>query len=334
MPPAAHVEIGRRGEPAAPKAVSLARASILSHVTGTEIPVRSVRLAFEVLFIAYNRFVLHDAWAIASHIALSFLMSMFPFLILVTGLASFFGTGSLADEAADIILEAWPVEVAKPIANEVHSILTVRRDGILTLGLFLALYFSSSGVEALRVGLNRAYGLRETRGWWFTRLESIAFVIGGAFVMLAFALLVVLGPLVWRAALQLLPGLHPFDGLIAFLRIGVATVLIVVALVLAHKLVPAGRRDFRSVMPGVMVTLFLWIVGGLGFGWYLDNYPGAYASTYGGLATAMSALVFLYTLAAIFLFGGELNGTVIAAKRRRLNRLSDARHFDNVVTAP
>ena len=110
-----------------------------------------LRTAFEVLVIAYNRFVLHDAWAIASHIALSILMSMFPFLILVTALASMFGTGSLADEAADIILEAWPSEVAKPIADEVHSILTVRREGILTLGLVLALYFASSGVEALRV---------------------------------------------------------------------------------------------------------------------------------------------------------------------------------------
>lgn len=306
----------------------------MRHLTGTEIPVRSLRLAFEVLVIAYNRFVLHDAWAIASHIALSILMSMFPFLILVTGVASFFGTGSLADEAADIILEAWPSEVAKPIADEVHTILTVRREGILTVGLLLALYFASSGVEALRVGLNRAYGLRETRAWWFTRLESIAFVVGGAFVMLAFALLVVLGPLVWRGALYWLPGLQPFDGLIAFLRIGVATVLIIVALVLAHKLVPAGRRDFRSVLPGVGVTLVLWILGGLGFGWYLESYPGAYASTYGGLATAMAALVFLYTLAAIFLFGGELNGTVIAAKRRRLHRISDARHYDNIVKAP
>jgi membrane protein len=307
---------------------------VLRHVTGTEILVRSLRLAFEILVIAYNRFVLHDAWAIASHIALSVLMSMFPFLILVTGLASMIGSGSLADEAADLILEAWPAEVAKPIADEVHTILTVKREGILTLGLLLALYFASSGVEALRVGLNRAYGLRETRAWWFTRLESIAFVIGGAFVMLAFALLVVLGPLVWRAALLWVPRLQPFDGLIAFLRIGVATVLIVAALVLAHKLVPAGRRDFRSVMPGVGVTLLLWIFGGLGFGWYLENYPGAYASTYGGLATAMAALVFLYTLAAIFLFGGELNGTVIAAKRRRLHRLSDAPHFENVVKAP
>src|ERR671912_306650 len=101
-------------------------------------------------------------------------------------------------EAADIILEAWPTEVATPIANEVHTILTVRREGILTAGLLLALYFASSGVEALRVGLNRAYGLRETRAWWFTRLESIAYVIFGAIVMLGFAVLVVLGPFVWR----------------------------------------------------------------------------------------------------------------------------------------
>lgn len=295
--------------------------------------VRRLRLYWEIIVIAYQRFVLHDAWAIASHIALSILMSMFPFLILVTALASLFGSGSLADEAADIILEAWPSEVAEPIANEVHSILTVRRGEFLTLGLALALYFASSGVESLRVGLNRAYGLRETRPWWFTRLESIAFVIGGAFVMLAFALLVVFGPFVWRGIVYWLPGLSPFSGLIDFLRVGVATVVIIAALVLAHKFVPAGRRDFRSIMPGIAVTLLLWIVGGLGFGWYLESYPGAYASTYGGLATAMVALVFLYTLAAIFLFGGELNGTVIAAKRRRLREASRAR-FEEVVTTP
>ncbi|HZB39222.1 MAG TPA: hypothetical protein VE443_14635, partial [Beijerinckiaceae bacterium] len=63
---------------------------------------------YAVAMIAWNRFLLHDGWAIASHIALSVLFSMFPFLILVTSLASFLGTGSLADEAADLILETWP----------------------------------------------------------------------------------------------------------------------------------------------------------------------------------------------------------------------------------
>lgn len=293
-----------------------------------------LRLWLELLAIASTRFVLHDSWAIASHIALSVLTSMFPFLILVTALASLFGTGSLADEVADIILEAWPKEIAGPIAGEVHHILTGRRSDVLTLGLVLALYFASSGVESLRVGLNRAYGIRETRAWWLTRLESIAFVIGGAFVLMAMAVLVVLGPFVWRGVLYWVPALAPLDALIGFLRLGVATLVIVAGLMLAHKLVPAGRRNFRSVLPGVIVTLVLWLLGGFGFSLYLEYYPGAYASTYGGLATAMVALIFLYTLGAIFLFGGELNGTILAAKRKRLGVEPKPESLNDMITLP
>ncbi len=295
---------------------------------------RRLRLYVEILAIAMTRFVLHDAWAIASHIALSVLTSMFPFLILVTALAGLFGTGSLADEAADIILEAWPKEIAEPIAGEVHNILTGRRGDVLTLGLVLALYFASSGVESLRVGLNRAYGVRETRSWWLTRLESIAFVIGGAFVMLALAFLVILGPFVWRGMLRWVPALTAFSDVIDFLRLGVATLVIVSGLIVAHMFIPSGRRRFFSVLPGVGVTLLLWLLGGVGFGWYLEYFPGAYASTYGGLATAMVALIFLYTLGAIFLFGGELNGTLIIAKRRRLHKEPKPEHLTDVITMP
>jgi membrane protein len=293
-----------------------------------------LRLYFELLAITINRFAMHDAWAIASHIALSVLTSLFPFLILVTALAGLFGTGSLADEVADIILEAWPQEIAGPIAGEMHNILTGKRSDVLTLGVVLTLYFASSGVESLRVGLNRAYGVRETRAWWLTRLESIAFVIGGAFMLIALSFLVILGPFVWRGVLYWVPALQPLDALIGFLRLAVATVVIVAGLLLAHKLVPSGRRTFRSILPGVGVTLILWMLGGFGFSWYLEYYPGAYASTYGGLATAMVALIFLYTLGAIFLFGGELNGTVLLAKRRRLNKEPKPVHLGDVVSLP
>jgi membrane protein len=293
-----------------------------------------LRVYLEILGITLNRFAMHDAWAIASHIALSVLTSFFPFLIVVTALASLFGTGSLADAAADIILEAWPREVAQPIADEVHRILTGRRSDVLTLGLVLSLYFASSGVESLRVGLNRAYGVRETRVWWYTRLESIAFVIGGAFVMLALAFLVVLGPLLWRVFLYWVPAMNTLSWLIDFLRFGVATVVIIAGLFAAHIFVPAGRRTFASILPGVAVTLVLWLLGGYVFGWYLEYYPSAYASTYGGLATAMVALIFLYTLGAIFLLGGELNGTIIAAKRRRLGKEPPENTFEDVVLTP
>ena len=56
------------------------------------------RLAYRVIVDAFYRFNADDGWAIASHIALSVLMSMFPFLILVTAIAGFIGSENLAAE--------------------------------------------------------------------------------------------------------------------------------------------------------------------------------------------------------------------------------------------
>jgi membrane protein len=117
-----------------------------------------MRFVFRVLCDAFMRFLQDDGWAIASHIALSILMSLFPFLIFVTELAGFFGSASLADEVhevAHILLQTWPQQVAAPIANEIHNVLTQTRSDLLTISVILAIYFSSSGVEAVRIGLNR-----------------------------------------------------------------------------------------------------------------------------------------------------------------------------------
>src|SRR6267143_5301600 len=135
---------------------------------------------------AFYTFLADDGWAIASHIALSALMALFPFIIVVTSLAaSFLGSKELADEVAMLLLEAWPQEVAGPIANEIHHVLTTTRGDVLTLGAALAVYFSSSGIESLRIGLNRAYGVVETRNWILLRLESIAYVLLAALAHLA-----------------------------------------------------------------------------------------------------------------------------------------------------
>jgi membrane protein len=279
-----------------------------------------LRQIFAILILAYNRMNLHDGWAIASHIALSALFSFFPFLILLTALASFFGAGALADDAAGLILQVLPNEIGVPIAQEVRNVLTEWRGDLLTIGAVLALYFSSNGIEALRVGLNRAYGVRENRSFVVTRLESIFYVIIGAAVMLAFAFGIVLGPLVWGTLLNYFPDLIDFTRVVDIVRLGGTSVLVVVALMITHKFLAAGRRSFASVLPGVAVTLFLWLLGGFAFGFYLTQFPQAYATTYGGLATAMMSLIFLYTLAVIYIFGGEINGAIAAMRRAAAKR--------------
>ena len=117
---------------------------------------RVLRLSLRIARDAFFGFLRDDGWAISSHIALSTLMSLFPFLIFVTALTGFFGSQNLADQVAQLLLEAWPAEVAGPIAAEIAGVLTNAHGGLLTFGALLALYFSSSGIESLRIGLNRA----------------------------------------------------------------------------------------------------------------------------------------------------------------------------------
>jgi len=264
---------------------------------------------------AFRHFNADDGWAIASHIALSTLMALFPFLIVVTALAGFFlGSKELADEAARLLLEAWPKEVAGPIALDITGVLTSMRGDVLTFGVLFAVYFASSGVESLRIGLNRAYSAPEPRAWWVLRLESILYVLVGAVAILAFAFLVVLAPLIWEKLVRYLPQLAPFSNLINFARYAVAVVVLVIALSILHRWLPAGRRRFADIAPGIIATLLLWLISGAAFGRYLASFAFAYVSMYAGLASAMIALVFLYVCSSIFIYGGELN-SVIAKTR-------------------
>jgi membrane protein len=270
-----------------------------------------MRRAFNIAGDAYWRFLADDGWAIASHIALSALMAMFPFFIVLTSLAGlFYGSSDLADEVANLMLATWPREVAGPIAREIHNVLATTHTGALTLGAAFAIYFASSGVESLRIGLNRAYGVAETRHWILLRLESIAYVLVAALGLLALGFLIVLGPLIFHTALRYAPWLEPLEGTFTLFRFATAVVVLTVALFVAHKWLPAGRRRMIEILPGIVATLVLWIVAGAAFGRYLSQYSFTYVSYYAGLASAMIALVFLYWTASIFVYGGALNAAI------------------------
>ena len=270
-----------------------------------------IRRSFRVAVKAFQQFVADDGWAIASHIALSALMSMFPFFLVLTAIAGIIGSDNLADEAARIVLEAWPEEVSAPIAQEIHVVLTGAHGKVLTVGGLLALYFASSGIESLRIALNRAYSLVDTRPIWLLRLESIGYVIVAAAGLLALSFLVVLAPIIWRTAVRYLPALEPFSDIVTFARFAIATVLLVVALFLVHLWLPAGRRKLREITPGILVTLVLWLAAGILFGRYLADYAFTYSIYYAGLSSVMIALVFLYLTACIFIYGGELNAVIL-----------------------
>jgi membrane protein len=280
--------------------------------------VKPFRYVFNVCLDAFYTFLADDGWAIASHIALSTLMALFPFLIVLTSLAGFFGSQELADQAATLLLQTWPPRVAETISGQIHQVLTTTRTDALTVGAVLAVYFASNGVEALRVALNRAYAVVEPRRWYWLRLESIGYTLIAAVTSLAMAFLIVLGPLIIEAVRSYLPLL--VDANERFLhvsRYSIAIGALIAALFILHAWLPAGRRSFLQILPGIIFTMVASLISGIAFGQYLARFADRYVTMYAGLASVIIALVFLYFIAAIFVFGGELNAAIIKSRLPR-----------------
>ena len=214
-----------------------------------------MRKLVSILWSAGEKFLADDGWAIASYIGLTLLTSLFPFLIFVAALAGFLGSDELAKEAAVLVFAEWPKEVAGPIAEQVSYVLTAPHGGLLTLGAVLASYFASSAIEALRVGLNRAYGLTEKRPWWLLRLQSLGLVLVGSLALLALAFLVVLGPLILDALGAYLPWVAAARDLLTFARLGIAGFMLAISLLLAHLILPAHRPRIVDLLPGAVNML-------------------------------------------------------------------------------
>ena len=126
-----------------------------------------------------------------------------------------------------------------------------------------------------------------------------------------------LGPLIWSAILSFVPALAPLQVVVTFTRLGIATLLLAITLVIAHRWLPAKRLRFVDIAPGVIVTFVGSIAFGELFGVYLGEFARNYVSTYAGLASVMIALVFLYAMASLFVFGGALNAAIMRAHGAR-----------------
>ena len=277
--------------------------------------VKQVRYVYRVVMDAFYTFLADDGWAIASHIALSTLMALFPFLIVLTSLAGFFGSKELADQAASLLLQTWPKQVADTLSSQVHDVLTTTRGDILTVGAALAVYFASNGVEALRVALNRAYAVVETRRWYWLRLESIGYTLVAAVSSLVMAFLIVLGPLMLETARLYIPFfVESNERILNIARYGITITALTMALFILHAWLPAGRRSFVQILPGIIFTMAASLISGIVFGQYLARFASNYVTMYAGLASVIIALVFLYFIAAIFVYGGELNAAIIKSR--------------------
>jgi len=277
----------------------------------------ALSLARKVAYDAYIHFAEDDGWAMASHVALSGLLALFPFLIFGTALASFLGADQFSETAVHLIFDTWPEAIAGPLAAQVQQVLTIPRGGLLTISVLAAAYFASNGVEAIRISLNRAYRVTETRWWYITRLLSLFYVVLAVIVFAGISIVLVAVPVALKFVETRSPLLTEVLQLVSNLGLYGTIVVLTVGLVAAHLWLPAGRRKLWDVLPGILLTMIFWIIGAAIFAYYLATFAN-YAATYAGLASVMIVLVFLYMVGVIFMLGAEVNAALMKYRVRRV----------------
>jgi membrane protein len=228
------------------------------------------------------------------------------------------GAGRISGHIVHLLFDFWPDGVAGPLTKEASKVL-VTRTNVLTISIILTLLVATNGVESLRIALNRAYGSDQPRPWWKRRLIGLSFVVVGAATLVASSVLVVLWPMIWRSAIAYAPDLKGLRVTYDAVRYGLASITLVLGLLATHLWLPEMRMRLREVVPGVAVTLALWLVAATAFGQFLAHFTHL-KTTYAGLAGIVTALIFLQLSAAIFIFGAELN----AALRRARDALAMA----------
>jgi len=275
-----------------------------------------MRFCFYILYNAVRHFFSADGSAFASYVTLSGMMAFFPFLIFATSLAGFIGAKYYTQTSMDYIMDMLPDALVEPISKEIANVLTTQRGGLLTISALAAAYFASNGVESLRTALNRAYRVHDERSIFFCRFQSLFFVIIGTISFLVIGLLLVLAPLVLALLQKEFGDLAIYIGKIRAWRYSISLVVLLLGLYATHKWLPAGKRGFFDILPGVLFTLITWFVASLAFAQYLASFAN-YVSTYAGLASVVVAMVFLYMLSVIFIIGGEINAAIMFYRNRR-----------------
>ena len=257
-----------------------------------------------------------DAFGLAGNVAFRALLALFPFLIFTSSMTAFIGDKSMASDLISFLIAIVPTALVEPIVSEVQEVMTVQRGGVLSVGILLTVWFAVGGVDGVRVGLNRAYGIRETRSVVVLYTTQVVMVVLASLVLVVVGYLLVLAPRAGSWLHVLVPGFDPAAVTVRLVRYPAAALILIVSLFAAHVFLPARRTRFSSIWPGVVFTVAVWSLLTALFSFYLSNFA-VYSSYYAGLAGIVAALYFMYLAALVLLFGGELNRAV---RIRRLAR--------------
>ena len=243
----------------------------------------------------------------AAALSYYFVFALFPTLFFLITLAAYI---PFARTSAMTLLDRMhaflPGQATSIIDSHVQELLSKPRPHVLGLGLLVAIYSASRGVQAVRGALNVAYDVTESRSFWKTEALAFGMTIGGTLLVLFGITALVAGG---DAGLWVARHLNIDDVYVAvwrWLRWPITAVAIMLSAALAYYVLPDVRQKFKFITPGSVIGTLVWLAACFGFDLYVSHF-GSYNVTYGSIGGVVVLMTWFYLTGFIFLMGGEIN---------------------------
>ena len=230
----------------------------------------------------WSEILADDVLNLSAQQAYYFFFALFPALLTLISVASFFPVANLVDEIVRLLGRFAPPDVLEIITTQIAKISESKQGGILTFAFVLTLWSSSGAIVSIITTLNAAYDITEGRPWWKTRLTAVGLTVGVALFVLLSISLILVGPTV---AEHLANSMHlgsAFKWTWLVLQWPVVFVMVVTGIGLVYYFAPDAEQEWVWITPGSILATLLWVAVSLGFKLNKSNF-GNYNETYGTL---------------------------------------------------
>ena len=250
----------------------------------------------------------------AAAVAFYVFLALFPTILFLFTLIPYFPLQGITANVLEALQTILPPGTYESVASTINEIMSIEHGGLMSVGLLLAFYFSTSAVTSFFRGFNM--GDKEYGQLSFIKLQLYSIII-----MLMFVALLILSIVLITLGQKLLPILftkiHLYKGITVFLINLVRWLIIIFALIVAMSLLyhfgnPHSKK-FKLFTPGSLLFTGLFIVGTMLFNFYISNIS-TYNLLYGSIGGLIIFVIWIYFNCILILIGYELNKSITKAQ--------------------
>ena len=268
-----------------------------------------------------NSVVEHDFFGMASEMGFMLCIGICPIMLFLTALFGWIGKHSFMNPILIFMQNIVPSDAMNVIHTVLNEIFFYSKSGIVAvIGFCITLFLSTNTMAIVAKGLNRAYKVKETRNFLYSRLLALVMVLVHTLVLFLSITMIVFGKVIIKFLVTYIGMTQHLANFMLFVRWPIAFLTLFILAYLSYYILPdlSGHERLRrhSALPGTIFFCISWLLGSWGFSIYINNLH-TYNFVYGTIAGFAIMMMWLYYTSLLILIGGEINSQLYEKLERK-----------------